>query len=61
MTKKTNKEYNHYSEDIRLLLKMTEDVSLTFAIDNLLDKDYQTSVGFSGVGRFTRMGFAVEF
>jgi len=40
---------------------MTEDVSLTFAIDNLLDKDYQTSVGFSGVGRFTRVGVAVEF
>jgi len=47
--------------DFSLLWKMRQDVSLTFAIDNLLDKDYQTSVGFSGVGRFTRVGVAVEF
>jgi len=58
MTKKTNYKY---TKGLHLHWKIPQDLSLTFAIDNLLDKDFQTSVGFSGVGRFTRMGVAVEF
>lgn len=42
--------------DINSQWQMNETVSLTFAIDNLLDKSYQESIGFYGIERQFRIG-----
>ncbi|REL25221.1 TonB-dependent receptor [Thalassotalea euphylliae] len=42
--------------DINSLWQVNDNVSLTFTIDNLLDKSYQESIGFYGAERQLRVG-----
>lgn len=48
---------DYHRVDFSLQWQVMEPLQLQMAVDNLLDEDYETSVGFPSAGRLLRLGF----